>query len=695
MAELAGDVLLDEDDAIDQGESPSQAFDAKALPLDFRLQLEIIRYMTQQRALMQEIASKQDRVGLQLEELISQSSTMQKQLSQQFECTEKASEQTERVNREMGQVKEHVELLRHASLGEFPKYVKKANHAEAPTSPHVKDAITLNAVEIHLSDPVECDASPQPGIGANIVDTDVFGASSDARLHLLRAATPSTYTNEGACRGDAPEPEHNNDSRTDGEPPSFVKSTTKSSLFDSVQHINLGPELHNDHWLRRVVTSNVFEGVCAFVIMCNAVVIGIVTQDEIMWALSQKGHGERPQGDWAPYLGYAFMAFYSFEVLLKIQVFRCGFFTNNMRAWNLFDIFLVLLSLHDFVSVYITSGDGNDSNFAWLRLLRLVKMLKMLRVVRVLRFFRVLRMMVESIAGSLMTLMWSILLLSLMMYTFGLCFLQALSAYLEDTPRDNVGEVTLEAINTYWSSVPQATITLYLAVTGGSDWEPLSTPVREAGEIYYMLFLFYIAFTAFAVLNVLTGMYVDTASSVAKNDTETVGAELLERPETLQIKEYLRTSSEKMHGSGLQFRWSAFAENIDADVVQDFIKMAEATPEECERVFKLLDMERIGLVDIDAFVKGCLYAKSSMEGVDMLYLVSESRRYGNQQRNLMSYVSDSFDEIHVAMGSKPSCVEPLGSRLTRARCLPHGWPKDERGLGSAGSRSTSSSERDV
>merc|ERR1719399_1592961 len=137
------------------------------------------------------------------------------------------------------------------------------------------------------------------------------------------------------------------------------------------------------------------------------------------------------------------------------------------------------------------------------------------------------------------TLFWSILMMAIMMYMFGLCFLQAVSGYVEDN-HGVIPEEIHEGIKSYYSSVPQSAITLYMAVTGGADWEPLAAPVRATGPIFYSLFLFYIAFAAFAVLNVLTGMFVDTAMKVADQDDECVQAEMADRPEVEAFRKFCR-----------------------------------------------------------------------------------------------------------------------------------------------------------
>merc|ERR1712072_1272712 len=84
-------------------------------------------------------------------------------------------------------------------------------------------------------------------------------------------------------------------------------------------------------------------------------------------------------------------------------------------------------------------------------------------------------------------------------------------------------------------------MTLFWAVTGGADWEPLAMPIREADSFFYLLFFFYIAFAALAVLNVLTGMFVDTAMKVAQQDEENVVEELMDRQEIKNYRQHVQS----------------------------------------------------------------------------------------------------------------------------------------------------------
>merc|ERR1712023_419335 len=99
---------------------------------------------------------------------------------------------------------------------------------------------------------------------------------------------------------------------------------------------------------------------------------------------------------------------------------------TSLQGWNLFDLGLVSTALYEYWADLFNQG-RMEGDLAWLRCLRVIKMLKTLRVVKVLRFFREMRTMLASMVGSIYTLFWSMLMLSLIMYIFGIMFLQGVA----------------------------------------------------------------------------------------------------------------------------------------------------------------------------------------------------------------------------------------------------------------------------
>ena len=57
-------------------------------------------------------------------------------------------------------------------------------------------------------------------------------------------------------------------------------------------------------------------------------------------------------------------------------------------------------------------------------------------------------------------------------------------------------------------------VSLFSAITGGNDWMSYGENLirlDEASHIYFLLFIFYIGFCLVGMLNVVTGIFVDSA----------------------------------------------------------------------------------------------------------------------------------------------------------------------------------------
>jgi len=245
-----------------------------------------------------------------------------------------------------------------------------------------------------------------------------------------------------------------------------------------------------------------------------------------------------------------------------------------------------------------------------------------------------------------MTLAWSILMLSLVMYMFGICFLMIITGHLSDTPASGVPVETMDSIRMYWGSVWQSIVTLYYAVTGGADWEPLAQPIRDCGELYYVIFLFYIAFTAIAVLNVLTGLYVETATKISEHDDEVVHGELAHRPETLEFREFLQQlDKDSGTGSGETVRLSRLERRWTAAPVQAYMKAIEVTPDDIRRIYKLLDLSETGTLQIEELIDGTLRCGSAALALDVMVLLSDSKRCMRQQDQIMHDLREISGDI--------------------------------------------------
>lgn len=124
-------------------------------------------------------------------------------------------------------------------------------------------------------------------------------------------------------------------------------------------------------------------------------------------------------------------------------------------------------------------------------------------VMRIFRFVIALRTLVRSIMHTLKALIWAMLLLTLIVYVFAVLFTQ-----IVDGAEKDLGVDAPEMANStrYFGSLPQTMLSLFMSITGGVSWEAVIEPLTFISPVWSLVFLFYISFIYFAVLNVVHWM---------------------------------------------------------------------------------------------------------------------------------------------------------------------------------------------
>jgi len=211
----------------------------------------------------------------------------------------------------------------------------------------------------------------------------------------------------------------------------------------------------------------------------------------------------------------AFILFFLVELLMKFWVHRLYFFCNHESAWNLFDLLLVVQSLIDVLTSATTDGSEIAGNVSFLRSLRVLRFARSLRVVRVLEFMAPLRRMVMSVTGSVMSLFWS---LAMLLFVTGMCGLMMVEVVINAIATADLDDAQKESVMQMFGSVAKATLSFYMATSGGNDWSAYYDAVCgfSAGAAFIVIFV--VAYMQIAMLNILTGMFVEAALKSAEPD---------------------------------------------------------------------------------------------------------------------------------------------------------------------------------
>ncbi|CAE7322467.1 para [Symbiodinium natans] len=389
-----------------------------------------------------------------------------------------------------------------------------------------------------------------------------------------------------------------------------------------------------------LVTSPFFDAIAAFVILFNSFVVGW----EVEWdaANSQENSVIQVLSSFCNF-------FFLLEVLLRISYFRCDFFINReRRAWNIFDLILVVLAVVDEIAVFTLGSDASSKGAVGAA--KMLKMLRILRVFRVFRFFRPLARLALMIMDSIRSLLWAMFMLALITYVFAVSLTAQASLWLSeqvDTSQPgwyaSLAEHSSPEVRKIHSSFGSLSWTLYtLAQTAlaGVSWHEVCDPLLQVGWLPVSLLLIYISFTLLAVLNVITGVFVDNAfRSADKQHSDIIQKEVDKKEECISLIQAFFKAVDVNHNGEISLDELGFF--LDDATMEAFFRTLGFDVYDKHRFMELLDVDDSGEVSYEEFLEGCMRYRGVAQGVDVHTVI----RHLGRLQNSVSALHEDLAEL--------------------------------------------------
>eukprot|EP00435_Cladocopium_sp_Y103_P062062 s1541_g23.t1 len=330
------------------------------------------------------------------------------------------------------------------------------------------------------------------------------------------------------------------------------------------------------------------------------------------------------------YIHLGFASIFTVEVLLR--AFAAGspyeyLWACKTWAWNCLDLFVVVSSWAEMM-VDFASGDSRaaNTNLRIMRIMRIGRLARVVRVVRVVRLFRALRTLVASLVGTLKSLFWSFTLMALVIYIFGILFTDVLLDF-----RETAGSMgpELDQMKKYFGNLGSSSATLFRAISDGISWEIAADSLQPAGQFWVQLFHFYVAFCSFALLNVMTGVFCNSAIKAAENDTE------LLVQSTVQMRKELRDHVVSLFHSiderGLgRVTITDFEKAFDTEAMQAFIHALQLGAVDAWTFFTTVDKDGDFEVSVDEFTERCMQLHGPAKSVDLFAVRMQNTKLQTQ-----------------------------------------------------------------
>lgn len=376
-------------------------------------------------------------------------------------------------------------------------------------------------------------------------------------------------------------------------------------------------------WCSRIVKSTVCEIFFALMIVTNSAYLGV----QLEWSSQNRDRTAEQQNVFLV-INVVYAVIFLIEVCLRLLASGPRiYFLAPGWSWNWLDVFVVTSTWVE-LAVGFVSVDGNDgglsnSNLRLLRVIKVTRLARVLRVLRVVQFVRPLRTLMHCLVDTTKSFVWSLMLLVLMMYVFGLLFTDAAIDHMR------IIGTTDPDMDRLFGTVPSSISTLFRSISNGMDWGTAADSLTAIDPIWAQLFNFYIAFISFAVLNVMTGVFCNSAIKAAERDHEMVIHSLLQSRK--EFKDLVSNLFQKIDDLGLgMITISEFERHFNDDSVRAFFESLEMGAVDAWTLFASLDADGDNVISLNDFTERCIQLHGPARSVDLYALTQQNVKLRQQ-----------------------------------------------------------------
>jgi len=428
----------------------------------------------------------------------------------------------------------------------------------------------------------------------------------------------------------------------------------------------VGARKVSSHLIDNFVYSMAFKVIQTLAIVGNTLYMGL-SADHLVKQTWCRLQGQPSLGDWV-IPDIMFSCWFAIELMLRVAADRKDFFIGHEYRWNLFDAFLVASSVCELLIPGL-------HNMSFLRIFRVFKVVRVVRVVRTVQCLQSLRTMIFALLNSFVCLMWAFVMIGIIVFIFSIIFGGAVSVYFDKVDATSEAEMqTARNVAASFGTLYDIMVTLFSAVTGGNDWMGYGELLREigrdnGGETYFLIFLFYIGFCLVGMLNVVTGIFVDSAVCT-RTDDEVVQSwkDDLQRTSE-EVRNIFQSADKDCSGT---MTYDELAEQLQNPRVRAYFSGLEIDPSESGIIFTLLDTDGDGHVSVEEFICGTMRLKGHAKSVDIMAMMFDQAKFHMKFNKLCSYLEDQMRELKDAVvperdpgaAPTPRMFVPLRDSLT-------------------------------
>lgn len=339
-------------------------------------------------------------------------------------------------------------------------------------------------------------------------------------------------------------------------------------------------------------------------------------------------HGSHNFPPWYKKAQFSLWFAFVLELFARICLNGRKFFSCVIGGWNWFQVVLVSTNTVERLCVAQVKKIGLPEHEVRLifRFISTIRIARVLKVLDQLDATAELHMLLCSLHGSLSSLGWAAVFILIPTYVFGLGLTQLVSEFLMV---DAVDEEKHADLIHYFGTLDRSMMSLFWCIAGGLSWSDAMMPLKHFEFSWTAAVLVvYISAMLFAVLNVLTGVFVTSATSAAN----------MERDKKVMATLHKIFMHVDTDGSGNLSRHE-FHGLLKHQDIGTCLQALSFRPEHADLLFDLIDEDKSGFVNIEEFLDSCDRLQGSLKAIDFAHYMSEFRQLRTDVKMVMEQLA--------------------------------------------------------
>lgn len=327
------------------------------------------------------------------------------------------------------------------------------------------------------------------------------------------------------------------------------------------------------------------------------------------------------------------------ELAARIHTHRWNYFKGFM---NLFDVFMVAATILD---TFILSPLQQGGSTRIIGVLRIIRMVRLVRLIRLLPYFKELWLIVFGLGQSMKTLSWTSLLLLVDLYFFAIFATQQIGQKDEIYNQYYLDNQGLWDHEIYFGTVPRSMLTFFQICVMDEWSENIVRHVKFNQPGMEWMFVVFVCFTTFGILNIVVGVVVENTLQMAKqSDVKIKKKKEKDRMRILNhLREFFESSDEDGSGTLTPDEVKAAMDNPDNMKKLALLDLPFEDPIE---LYTLLDVDSSGEISIDEFISGCMRIKGSAKSKDIFTLQVMVDTLGGRFQDLTNALQTTSEKIN-------------------------------------------------